>query len=298
MSWESLAQLVTAATEAGSSIGQVALCQEAREQEVSEAALLKRMDEHLTVMQEAAHRGLEAPVYSQRGFTGGQAPLLARYAETHTTLSGKETVQVAAMATAVMEVNASMGRIVAAPTAGSSGIMPAVVTLVAERLQLPREKVVLSLFCAGAVGMVIANIAGISGAEAGCQAEVGAAAAMGAAAAVELADGTPHQVAQAAAIMLKNVLGLVCDPVAGLVEVPCIKRNGMYAAMAILAADMALAGVESVIPPDEVIAALAEVGKAMPMSLRETAQGGLAATPTGQRLMAELQASSHWGSSL
>jgi len=289
VSWESIAELINMAEKSGQSLGATALAREAEDQGAPAQELMAQMISYLAVMEDAVHRGLAEPIRSERGVGRGQAPKLARYAETCTTLSGRETILVAAMATAVMEVNAGMGRIVAAPTAGSSGILPAVVVSVSERLQLQREQVALALFAAGAVGMVIANHAGISGAEGGCQAEVGSAAAMAAAAAVEMAGGTPRQAGAAVALMLKNVLGLVCDPVAGLVEVPCIKRNGMYAAMAILAADMALAGVDSIIPADEVITAMAEVGRTIPVALRETAQGGLAATPTGQRLMAKLQ---------
>jgi L-serine dehydratase len=281
--------LVESANGAGTCIGAWALRFEAQEQGVEPQVLMERMAGHFTVMQEAVERGLTEPIESRSGLVGGQAKILLNYSKQGNSLSDPNVVKTAALAIAAMEVNACMGRIVASPTAGSSGILPAVLIDVSERLQSSTEQICLALFCAGAIGRVIANNASISGAEGGCQAEVGSAAAMAAGAAVELAGGTPEQVAQAVALMLKNVLGLACDPVAGLVEIPCVKRNGMYAPMALLAADMALAGIKSAIPVDEVIQALAEVGDALPATLRETAQGGLANTPTGMRLMLKLQ---------
>jgi L-serine dehydratase len=177
-----------------------------------------------------------------------------------------------------------MGRIVAAPTAGSCGIIPAVLVTAMEERQLSEESVVDSMFTAAGIGMVIANRASISGAEGGCQAECGSASAMAAAALTELLGGSPAQAADACAIALKNTLGLVCDPVAGLVEIPCIKRNAAGAANALVAAELALAGIESVIPVDEVIDAMREIGAGMSDSLKETAKGGLAGTPTAKRL--------------
>jgi len=195
-------------------------------------------------------------------------------------------------AIAVGEVNAAMGCIVAAPTAGSSGVLPGVLFSLQEGLGLSEMTVLQGLITAAASGVVIGWRAMLSGAEGGCQAEVGAAAAMAAAAAVELQGGSPRQSAHALAITLKNMLGLVCDPVAGLVEVPCILRNASGAAQALLAADLALAGVESVIPPDEVIDAMGQVGRLLDVRFKETAQGGIAASPTGKRLAAQLR--SEW----
>jgi L-serine dehydratase len=175
-----------------------------------------------------------------------------------------------------------MGRIVAAPTAGASGTLPAVLFSLAKARGFSQSELAKSLVVAGAIGMVIASRASLSGAAGGCQAECGSAGAMAAGAAVELYGGSPEQVGEAVALTLKNMLGLVCDPVAGLVEVPCVKRNAGAAAQAMVAAEMSLAGIRSVIPVDEVIDAMAAVGAAMPCSLKETAQGGLAATPTAQ----------------
>lgn len=191
-------------------------------------------------------------------------------------------------AIAVNEVNAKMGLICATPTAGSAGVVPGVLMSIRERLELSHEQQLEFLFTAGAFGLVMANNASISGAEGGCQAEVGSASAMAAAALVCAKNGTPHQAAQAVAITLKNMMGLICDPVAGLVEVPCVKRNALGSSQAFISADMALAGIESVIPPDEVVAAMYQVGRQMPSIFKETAEGGLAATPTAKRLTKEI----------
>jgi L-serine dehydratase len=193
-----------------------------------------------------------------------------------------------AYALAVSEVNASMGRIIATPTAGSCGIIPGVFVSTQERFDWEDDAMVMGLFSAGAIGYVIANNSFVSGAEGGCQAEVGSAIAMAAGALTELRGGTPDQAVHAVGLAMKNSLGLICDPVGGLVEVPCIVRNGFGAVTALAAADMALAGVRSVIPSDEVVQVMLEVGGAMPEKHRETAKGGLAQTPTGRKIMKEL----------
>ena len=177
-----------------------------------------------------------------------------------------------------------MGVICATPTAGSSGTLPGILFMLEKKLDLNEEQMIRFLFTAGGMGLVIGNNAEIAGATGGCQAEVGSASAMGAAAAVEIAGGTPAQSSQALAIAMSNLLGLVCDPIAGLVEVPCVKRNAIGAGNALIAADMALAGCTSVIPADECIDAMKKVGHQMPVSLRETGIGGLAGTPTGQAI--------------
>jgi L-serine dehydratase len=188
------------------------------------------------------------------------------------------------------EVNAAMGRIVAAPTAGSCGILPAVIITAAEALGADEDKMIEGLFTASGVGQIIAKNATLSGAEGGCQAECGSASAMAAAAVVEMAGGTPQMAFDAAAIALQNVLGLVCDPIAGLVEVPCSNRNASGAVNALICADLVLSGANSVIPFDEVVQAMYRIGKLMPESLRETAIGGLAATPTAVKLSKQLLA--------
>ena len=187
-------------------------------------------------------------------------------------------------ALAVSELNAAMGRIVAAPTAGSCGILPAAIVTMQEEYSLDEYDCIMALFTASAVGMVIGNNASLAGASGGCQAECGSASAMAAAAIVELAGGTPQMSGEACAIAIKNILGLVCDPVAGLVEIPCIKRNAGGVTTAFMAAELALAGITSHIPADETILAMKRIGDTMPASLRETAEGGLAMTPTGQAL--------------
>src|SRR4051812_23718087 len=249
--------------------------------------VLAFMDRNLKVMEEAVERGIKG-VQSHSGLTGGDAVLMQAYIEEGNFLSGKTILDAVSKAVATNEVNAAMGTICATPTAGSAGVVPGTLFAVKDKLHPTREEMIEFLFTSGAFGFVVANNASISGAAGGCQAEVGSASGMAAAAIVEMAGGTPKQAANAMAITLKNMLGLVCDPVAGLVEVPCVKRNAMGASNAITAADMALAGITSRIPCDEVIHAMFLIGQSMPSSLRETAEGGLAATPTGRRLEQEI----------
>ena len=222
-------------------------------------------------------------LHSTSGLTGGDGFRMTRYAE-RSPLSGSFCARAIARSLAVAEYNAAMGKIVAAHTAGSCGILPAAILTVIDEREVPEDAAVMALFTAGALGLVIANEASIAGAEGGCQAECGSAAAIAAGALVEISGGSPRMVAEACAIAVKNQLGLVCDPVAGLVEVPCVKRNAGGIMCAVTAADMALAGIKSVIPVDEVIGAMRKIGEALPASLKETAQGGLAATPTGLAL--------------
>ena len=263
--------------------GQFCVQSQAAELELSEALLLARMQDALSVMRQAIDYGLSG-VRSTGGLVGGHGLRLQQYgAEPSRSphLLGPLSTKAAAYALAANEANAAMGKICAAPTAGSSGVIPGVLFAIAEERNLSHDELAIALTVAGAIGMVIASRASLSGAEGGCQAECGSAAAMAAGAAVHLLGGSPDQVGQATALALKNLLGLVCDPVAGLVEVPCVKRNAGAAMIALLSADMALAGIKSVIPVDEVIDAMAAVGNAMQPSLRETGMGGLAATPTG-----------------
>lgn len=253
----------------------------------SREEIMTQMDRNLTVMEEAVEKGLKG-VRSTSGLTGGDAVLLQDYLRKGNTLSGELMLDAVSKAVATNEVNAAMGTICATPTAGSAGVVPGTLFAVKNKLNPTREQMIRYLFNAGAFGFVVANNASISGAAGGCQAEVGSAAGMAAAAIVEMAGGTPEQSSTAFAITLKNMLGLVCDPVAGLVEVPCVKRNAMGASNSLVAADMALAGVTSRIPCDEVIDAMYKIGQTMPTALKETAQGGLAATPTGKWLEAKI----------
>lgn len=281
--FKSVAELVELAESQNKLISDIMIEQEMEVTGRSYEEIMEQMDKNLTVMEEAIERGLEG-VISHSGLTGGDAVLLQKYIEKGNFLSGEIILDAVSKAVATNEVNAAMGIICATPTAGSAGVVPGTLFAVRKKLNPTREQMIRYLFTAGAFGFIVANNASISGASGGCQAEVGSASGMAAAAIVEMAGGTPSQSAEAMAITLKNMLGLVCDPVAGLVEVPCVKRNAMGAANAMIAADMALAGIKSKIPCDEVIAAMYEIGLQMPNTLRETGEGGLAATPTGKRL--------------
>ncbi|WP_018922592.1 L-serine ammonia-lyase, iron-sulfur-dependent, subunit alpha [Salsuginibacillus kocurii] len=282
------AELVERALAENISAAEVMIQQEMQLKNRSKAAVMQDMDERLAVMEEAVRRGTSEEVTSVSGLTGGDALKIQTYMKEHTPLSGATLLDAVSKAMATNEVNAAMGTICATPTAGSAGVVPGTLFAVKEQLQPSREDMIHYLFTSGAFGMVVANNASISGAAGGCQAEVGSAAGMAAAATVELAGGTPEQAADAMAIALKNMLGLVCDPVAGLVEVPCVKRNAAGASIAMMAADMALAGVKSRIPCDEVIVAMYKIGENMSDDLKETARGGLAATPTGRALETEI----------
>lgn len=281
--YKSISELVNAASSAGKTISEVVLADQAEQLCISPDALYERMDARLSVMEDSVKAGMNPALRSTSGLTGGDASRMWDHAASGG-ICGGFTNRAMARALAVSENNAAMGKIVAAPTAGSCGILPGAVVSMLDESRCSREAAVMALFTAGAFGMVIAQNASIAGAEGGCQAECGSAAAMAAAALVELMGGTPQQCAHACAMAIKNQLGLVCDPVAGLVEIPCIKRNVSGVAIAFSSAEMALAGIESKIPADECIGAMREVGCSIPSALRETAKGGLAATPTGERL--------------
>jgi L-serine dehydratase len=281
MSYSHLADLIADAATAGS-LGEAVVARECEESGASREAVLTRFLDSLDVMEASVATGLRGDARSRSGLVGGDAK---RVAEASNAFAGDTLARAIAAALAVAEVNASMGRIVAAPTGGASGVLPGVLLTVAEAVGADRERTALALAAAGGVGGVIAAMASLSGAASGCQAEIGAGAAMAAAAATELAGGTPAQVGHAASLALQGLLGLVCDPVGGLVEVPCVARNATAAGVALAAAQMALAGVEFPIPFDEVAAAMGSVGRSLPPSLRETALGGLAVTPTGKRLV-------------
>jgi len=244
----------------------------------SQEELFANMQTMLEVMGKSIERGLQGNK-SHSGLTGGAAK---EYYETShdNCLLGDLGHTAVAYAMAVGECNAAMGRIVAAPTAGASGVLPGVFFALKKHKHLTDEMLQRGLVVAGTIGLVIAERASLAGATGGCQAECGSAAAMAAGAAVSMLGGSPKQIGDAVAIVFKNVLGLVCDPVAGLVEVPCIKRNGACALQALLATELALAGVGSFIPPDEAIDAMKSVGDALPCSLKETASGGMATVPT------------------
>ena len=282
--YDTISELVAEAEKQGKKISELVLEDQAAACETTKEEMYKRMFKSFRIMQTSVDDGLEEDTRSVSGLTGGSAWKMKQQVDAGKNICGHLFGQAMTMALAVSETNACMGKIVAAPTAGSCGILPAVLISVMNEKDIPAEDLVMSLFTASALGLVIANKASIAGAEGGCQAECGSASAMAAGALVEMCGGTPQMVADACAIAIKNILGLVCDPVAGLVEIPCIKRNAMGTANAFTAAELALAGITSAIPVDEVIWAMKKVGDSMAVTLKETGEGGLAATPTGKAL--------------
>ena len=240
-----------------------------------------RMEQALVIMRDSAHMPVRNPGKSVGGLIGGEAAKLAKHREEGRSICGSVLGRAITYATAVLEVNASMGLIVAAPTAGSSGVVPGLLLALQEENRLSDEAVMEALFNASAIGYLAMRNATVAGAVGGCQAEVGVASAMAASAAVELMGGTPKQCLDAASTAIMNLLGLVCDPIGGLVENPCQSRNVMGAANALSCAEMALSGIQQMIPLDEMLAAMYSVGRGLPHELRETALGGCAATPTG-----------------
>ena len=277
-------ELLKICEEESISLSEYAIRIEMRDRELSREEVYKKMAKNLKVMKEGATEGREKQVNSLSGLIGGDGYRVQKYLEKGNTLTGDITVKAMAMALSSSEVNASMGRIVACPTAGSCGILPAVILSAGEKLGKSDEELIDALFASAAVGMIIGMNATLSGAEGGCQAECGSAAAMGAAAVVEMMGGTPKVSLDAAAIVIKNVLGLVCQRVTGLVEIRCAKRNAAGAISALCAADMVMAGVSSKITFDDTVSAMYKVGKSLPSSLRETALGGVAVTKSGLEL--------------
>jgi len=283
--YKALADAIKDAEREGKSLAQVALAAESRDQgrpvEDIRAALQRALD----VMRSAIEKGLVGDLYSASGLVGGDAAKLRTSAKGP--LAQTPFRDILTRALAVQEVNAAMGVIVAAPTAGGAGVLPAILTGLAKAKSVSDEKVVDGLATAGLIGAVVAERASLSGAEGGCQAETGAAAGMAAGAATEMLGGTPSQVGHAVALTMQGTLGLVCDPLGGLVELPCVFRNATGSAIALAGIEMALAGITFAIPVDEVIDVMGEIGREMDVRYRETAGGGLAATPTGRRLAKE-----------
>lgn len=285
---DSMEQLVSTASENHCNISRLVFDYEVENSLQSPDELLDKMLSYWQVMKDSVEKGLNKQEATMGGLVKGAAPTVkGAIASGH--IPDDRLTKTAMRALAVAEVNASMGLIVAAPTGGSCGIIPAVLITAQEQENYSDKDMVMALFTAAGIGMVIGKKACLSGAEGGCQAECGSAASMAAGALTELAGGTPQQVGQAAALSLKNTLGLTCDPVGGLVEVPCIKRNAFLAVNALVASDLSLAGIESLVPMDEVIDAMDETGRLMHSSLRETAQGGLAVTPTGKTIKEQLE---------
>jgi L-serine dehydratase len=283
--YSSLAAAIRDAESQNKSLGVLALEVESRDQARPVAEIRGALGRALAVMRRAVDDGMKGDLHSASGLVGGDAAKLRTGPAGP--LSGTPFRDVLARALAVQEVNAAMGVIVAAPTAGGAGVLPAVLTGLAAARGIPDEQVITALATAGLIGAVVAERASLSGAEGGCQAETGAAAGMAAGAATEMLGGSPSQVGHAVALAQQATLGLICDPLGGLVELPCVFRNATGSAIALAAVEMALAGITFAIPADEVIDVMGEIGREMDVRYRETAGGGLAATPTGRRLAKE-----------
>jgi len=283
--YKALADAIKDAEREKKSLAQVALAAESRDQGRPVEDIRAALQRALVVMRSAIEKGLVGDLYSASGLVGGDAAKLRTSAKGP--LADTPFRDILTRALAVQEVNAAMGVIVAAPTAGGAGVLPAILTGLAKARSVSDEKVVDGLATAGLIGAVVAERASLSGAEGGCQAETGAAAGMAAGAATEMLGGTPTQVGHAVALTMQGTLGLVCDPLGGLVELPCVFRNATGAAIALAGIEMALAGITFAIPVDEVIDVMGQIGREMDVRYRETAGGGLAATPTGRRLAKE-----------
>ena len=276
-------ELLALCAENNKTISQVMLEREMFLGDVSENEIADRMRTALGIMKDSVHTPLQKPVKSMGGLIGGEGRKFLEYQSAGNLgsyLCGPVLTKAIAYALSVLEVNASMGLIVAAPTAGSSGVVPGSLIAVAEEFDLDEDTLLKALINTSAIGYILTRNASVSGAEAGCQAEVGAASAMAASALVEIFGGSPEASLSAASMALSNLLGLVCDPIAGLVEAPCQSRNAIGVANAFTAAQMALAGIYHQIPFDEMCQAMYEVGTSLPFELRETGLGGNAATPT------------------
>ena len=282
--YDSLNDAIAAANDDRVSLGEIALRAEVEPGLLDRPTVEARLGQALAVMRRSVEQGLTGELHSVSGLVGGDA---AKLVTGRGPMAGTLFNEVLAGALAVQEVNAAMGVIVAAPTAGGAGVLPGVLLALGKRVEATDQMMVSALAVAGLVGAVTAARASLSGAAGGCQAETGVGAAMAAASGVELLGGTPTQAGHAAALTMQGTLGLVCDPLGGLVEVPCVYRNATGGAMALAGIEMALAGIEFPIPIDEVIDTMGEIGASMDIRYRETAGGGLAATPTGRRLAKE-----------
>jgi len=283
MSFKSLSEIVRATEETGKEIWELVLAQESAEQAVPQETIFENMRGMYAAMKKA-HENYDARAKSLSEMAGGDGEKLRLYRQSGKNTCGDFLAEVMETAVKMGESNACMRRIVAAPTAGSCGVLPAVFITYENQKSIPEDRIIKALLISGAIGQVLATNAGISGAEGGCQAEIGSASAMAAGGAVYLEGGTSTQMITASTLALKNMLGLTCDPVAGLVEVPCIKRNVSGAVNAIVSAQMALAGIESAIPADEVIDSMRRIGRQMPACLKETSEGGLAVTPAALQI--------------
>lgn len=281
-------ELLMLAEQAQAPLWQIILDNEKKLLEKTEEDVFALMQQRYDVMEASARRALESPMPTALGLISGISAPQSRYAAQNGGLCGTLINRAMAYALSCSEVNAAMGKICAAPTAGACGIVPAVLLTLKEARALSQRQTLCGLLTAAGVGAIIMKNATVAGAEGGCQAECGVAAAMAGAAAVELVGGSPRQALDAVCFTLMNSMGLVCDPVAGLVQVPCAQRNASQTVNALLSADLALAGMTSIIPPDEVVEAMYQVGRQLPVQLRETAMGGIAATDAAQSLARKL----------
>lgn len=288
MSFTSLKEIVSLSKSSGKPFWEVVMEEEMRDNQITRELALEKMRNLLVAMKDA-DKNYDEKLKSPSQLVGGDGEKITQARLNKTMLCGDFMGQVMEKALKMGESNACMKRIVAAPTAGSCGVIPAVLLSYEKEHEIDEVKMLQALFVTGGIGQVIAHRASISGATGGCQAEIGSASAMAAGAMVYLADGNADEIVQSAALALKSLLGLVCDPVAGLVEIPCVKRNVIGAFNALASADMALAGICSQIPPDEVIDAMRSIGDVMHGTLKETGEGGVAGTPTGIRIAEALK---------
>lgn len=284
----SIKELTELAKKESVPIWKIILDTEMKITECSEEQVYDKLDKRYEVMYKSVHKALQEPQVITGNLISGSAKKQYEYSEQQDTLGGFLINHIMALALSANEVNASMGKICAAPTAGSCGILPAVIIGVSEHYGLSRKDTLNGLLTASGIGTVVINNATVSGAEGGCQAECGVAAAMAAAAVVQMRGGTPDMIGDVISLTLMNCMGLICDPVAGLVQVPCAQRNASQAVNAITSADMILGGMTIPIPADEVIGAMYNVGRQLPVELKETALGGIAATPTGKHIREEI----------
>ncbi len=282
--YKNLKELLEQTAEKQAPLWQIVLENEMALSGAAERDIFEELDVRYQVMEHSARRALKGVSSGVHTLLDGISKAQYEYAGSGTSLCGKKINLAMARALSCSETNASMGRICAAPTAGACGILPAVLITLQEELKLSRRAALEGLLTASGIGAVIMKNATVSGAEGGCQAECGVAASMAAAAAVQMSGGTPEMSVQASAFALMNCMGLVCDPVAGLVQIPCAQRNASQTVNALLSADFALAGMKSLIPPDEVVEAMYRVGRMLPTELKETGQGGIAGTGTGRTL--------------
>lgn len=282
--YKNIFELRSSAMERGVALHQIILENEMKLSSLTEEQVFEKLKTRYAVMYHSAHKTLEKTYPTVGSLIEGHAKDQYKYSKEGSSICGQMINLVMARALSCSEVNASMGKVCAAPTAGASGILPAVLITLSERYESTEKQTLEALLLAAGIGAVITKNATVSGAEGGCQAECGVAAAMAAAAAVQLSGGTTEMMLDASAFTLMNVMGLVCDPVAGLVQVPCAQRNASQAVNALLCADLAMAGMVSIIPLDEVIDAMYRVGKMLPAQLKETSQGGIASTPTAKAI--------------